>query len=72
MNENLNLGGVVQTLLANTKKTNHVQDLYENGEDTMNFAEMSIKRPCGEHTATHTPTLGIGNRRVFWVKIAHE
>ena len=49
----------------NTKETNHVQDLYENGKDTMNFAEMSIKRPRSEYTATHTPILGIRNRGVF-------
>ena len=38
----------------------------------MNFAEMSIKRPRSEHTTTHTPILGIRNRGVFWVKIAHN
>ncbi len=57
--------GLAQKLLTNTKQTNYVQDLYEYGKDAMNFAEMTIKRTRSEHTATHTPNVGISNRKVF-------
>ncbi|MDZ7898342.1 MAG: hypothetical protein U5N85_10020 [Arcicella sp.] len=40
---------------TNPKKANDVQNLYKNGKDAMNFAEMTIERTRSKHTVAYSP-----------------
>lgn len=55
-----------------SKEIYHVQDLYRNGKNTMNFAEMPIKRTCSKHTTLHLLSKEFKSVMIFTLKVIHS
>ena len=54
-----------------SKEIYHVQDLYRNGKNTMNFAEMPIKRTRSKHTALRLLSKEFKSVMIFTLIFVH-
>ena len=50
----------------------HVQDLYRNRENTVNFAKVTIKRTCSKHTTLHLLSKEFKSVMIFTLKVVHS